>query len=77
MLILLAFVAVVALVAVEAFPVKAPTKVVDVTEDSPAIVVAELPKDIEVLPTVIELLANLALVTPLFLMLIVFAAEPL
>ena len=47
-----AFVAVVALVAVLALPVKAPTNVVDVTEVSPAIVVAEPPKLIAVEPTV-------------------------
>ena len=47
-----AFVAVVAVVADVALPEKAPTKVVDVTEDSPAIVVAEPPKLIAVEPTV-------------------------
>lgn len=47
-----AVVAVVALVAVDALPVKAPTNVVDVTEVRPAIVVAELPKLIAVEPTV-------------------------
>ena len=47
-----AFVAVVAVVAVLALPVKAPTKVVDVTELKPAIVVAEPPKLIAVEPTV-------------------------
>jgi hypothetical protein len=56
--------AVVAVVAVEAFPVKAPTKVVDVTEDKPAIVVAEPPNDIAVEPTVTELFAKLAFVIP-------------
>ena len=55
---LLAFVAVVAEVAVEAFPVKAPTKVVDVTEVSPAIVVAVPPRDMEVLPIVTALFVN-------------------
>jgi hypothetical protein len=50
--ILLALVAVVAVVAELAFPVNAPTKVVDVTELKPAIVVAEPPKLIAVEPTV-------------------------
>ena len=47
-----AFVAVVAVVAVVALPLKAPTKVVDVTELSPAIVVAVPPKLIAVDPIV-------------------------
>ena len=47
-----AFVAVVAVVAEVALPDKAPTKVVDVTELKPAIVVAEPPKLIAVEPTV-------------------------
>ena len=42
----------VAEVAVEAFPVKAPTKVVEVTLVKPAIVAAELPKLIAVEPIV-------------------------
>jgi hypothetical protein len=50
---LVAFVAVVALVAVEAFPVKAPTKLVDVTLVSPAKVVDDDPRLIAVVPTVI------------------------
>ena len=41
-----------------AFPVKSPTKLVDVTEFKPAIVVAEFPKSIEVVPMVMDLLAN-------------------
>jgi len=53
-----------AVVAVEALPVNAPTNVVDVTEDNPAIVVAEDPKEIEVEPTVIVLLARFAFVIP-------------
>ena len=48
----MAFVAVVAVVAVLAFPVKAPTKVVDVTDVKPAMVVADPPKLIAVDPTV-------------------------
>jgi hypothetical protein len=39
-------------VAVDALPVRAPTKVVEVTEERPAIVVAEPPIVIAVLPTV-------------------------
>lgn len=59
-----AVVADVAEVAVEALPVKAPTNVVEVTLDNPAIVVADDPNDIEVDPTVTALLAKLALVMP-------------
>ena len=39
-------------VAVEAVPVNAPTKVVDVTDVRPAMVVAELPNDSDVEPIV-------------------------
>lgn len=53
--------AVVRAVAVEALPVKAPTKVVEVTLVRPTIVVAVSPKEIDVDPIVIELLASLAL----------------
>jgi hypothetical protein len=65
---LFAFVAVVAEVAElaieaevanEAVPVKFPTKVVEVTEVNPAIVVADDPNAIAVEPTVIELFAKL------------------
>jgi hypothetical protein len=56
--------AVVAVVAVDALPVKAPTNVVEVTLDNPAIVVADDPNDIEVDPTVTALFAKLALVMP-------------
>ncbi len=56
--VLVAFVADVALVAVLALPVNAPTNVVDVTETKPAIVVAELPSEIAVEPTVIVELVN-------------------
>jgi hypothetical protein len=52
------FVAVVALVAVLALPVRAPTKVVDVTDVRPAMVVAEAPRAIEVEPTVTVLLVS-------------------
>ena len=48
-----ALVASVALVAVLAFPDKAPTNVVDVTEVSPAKVVDDAPNEIAVVPTVI------------------------
>jgi hypothetical protein len=41
-------------VAVEAFPVRAPTKVVDVTEESPATVVVVLPSEMLVLPRLNE-----------------------
>ena len=47
-----AFVAVVAVVADEALPVKAPTKLVEVTEVKPANVVDDAPKAIAVVPTV-------------------------
>jgi hypothetical protein len=43
-----------AVVAVEALPVRAPTNVVEVTEERPAIVVVVLPKEILVLPRVNE-----------------------
>jgi len=49
---LVAFVAVVAVVAELAFPVKAPINVVEVTEVRPARVVALPPKEIVVVPTV-------------------------
>jgi hypothetical protein len=52
--------AVVADVAVEALPVKAPTNVVDVTEVKPAIVVDVAPNAVEVEPIVIVELAKLA-----------------
>jgi hypothetical protein len=51
--------ALVELVANEAVPVKFPTKVVEVTEVNPAIVVADDPNAIAVEPTVIELFAKL------------------
>ena len=53
-----AVVTVPAVVAVEALPVKAPTNVVEVTEVKPAIVVADEPNDIAVLPTVTDELVN-------------------
>ena len=56
--IFVAFVAVVAVVALLAFPVKAPTNVVLVTDTRPAIVVADDPNEIAVVPTVtLELLS--------------------
>jgi len=55
---LVALVAVVADVAVLALPVKAPTKVVEVTEVSPAMVVAVPPKEIAVDPIVTLELTN-------------------
>ena len=48
----------------EAVPVNAPTNVVEVTLDNPAIVVADDPNDIAVVPTVTELFAKFALVMP-------------
>ena len=57
---MVAFVAVTALDAQEAVPVKFPTKVVEVTEVSPAKVVEEAPNAIAVDPTVTELFAKLA-----------------
>ena len=64
MLVTATFVALVAVVAVEAFPVKAPTNDVEVTLDNPAIVVADAPSDIDVDPTVTALFAKFALVIP-------------
>ena len=55
-----AVVTVPAVVAVDALPVNAPTNVVEVTEVNPAIVVADEPNDIAVLPTVTDELVNLA-----------------
>jgi hypothetical protein len=57
-------VAEVAEVAVEALPVRAPTKVVDVTDDNPAMVVADDPNDIAVEPTVTLLFVNCAFPIP-------------
>ena len=53
-----AFVAVVAVVALVALPDKAPTKVVEVTEVSPAMVVAVPPREIAVDPIVTLELTN-------------------
>ena len=69
---LVAFVAVVALVAVEALPVKAPTKVVDVTEVRPANVVTVAPKD-----TAVEPIVTLEFTNPALGMLVKAAPEPL
>ena len=66
------FVALVAVVAVLALPDKAPTKVVEVTEVSPAMVVAVPPKEIAVEPIVTLELTN----APLG-MLVKLAPEPL
>ena len=52
------------MVAVAAFPTKAPLNVVEVTDVNPAIVVADDPKLIAVLPIVTELFAKLAFVIP-------------
>ena len=67
-----AVVAVVADVAELAFPVNAPTKVVEVTLVNPATVVVVLPRLIEVLPSV-----KLELVRALLGILVKFAPEPL
>ena len=67
-----AFVAVVAVVAELALPVKAPTKVVDVTEVKPANVVTVAPKD-----TAVEPIVTLELTRAAFGMLVRFAPEPL
>ena len=64
--------AVVAVVAVLAFPVSAPTKVVDVTLVKPAIVVADEPKLMAVEPIVM-----LELVRAEFGMLVKLAPDPL
>jgi hypothetical protein len=69
---LVALVAVVAVVAVDALPVKAPTKVVDVTLVKPANVVELAPREIAVVPTVIEELLSAELG-----MLVKDAPEPL
>ena len=49
------------LVAVLALPVNAPVNPVDVTLTNPAIVVADAPRLIAVVPIVVELFTNLAL----------------
>ena len=67
-----AFVAVVAVVAELAFPVKAPTNVVDVTETSPANVVTVAPK-----ATAVEPMVTLELTRAAFGMLVRLAPEPL
>ena len=59
-----AFVAEPAVVAVVALPVNAPTNVVDVTLDNPAIVVADDPKLIAVDPTVMLLFVSCAFPIP-------------
>jgi len=46
------------LVANDAVPVNAPLKPVDVTDTSPAIVVADAPNEIDVVPTVTALFVN-------------------
>ena len=62
-------------VTVEAFPVKAPTNVVDVTETKPAIVVLLAPNAVEVVPIVIVEFAKLALeILPANIALVTFAA---
>jgi hypothetical protein len=66
------FVAVVALVAVEALPVKAPTKVVDVTEVRPTNVVTVAPK-----ATAVEPIVTLELTNAELGMLVRLAPEPL
>ena len=59
------------LVAVDALPVRAPVNDVEVTDDRPAIVVAELPSEIAVVPTVTDELVRLELP-----MLVSVLAEP-
>lgn len=66
------FVAFVAVVAVLALPDKAPTKVVEVTEVSPARVVAVAPKE-----TLVDPIVMLELVNALFGMFVKLAPEPL
>ena len=66
------FVAFVAVVAVLALPVKAPTKVVEVTEVKPAMVVTVPPKE-----TLVEPIVMLELVNALFGMLVRLAPDPL
>ena len=68
--------AVASLVAVAAFPVNSPVKAVDDTEVNPAMVVADAPKAIAVVPIVIELLANCPLVIPAVLLISVVVIVP-
>jgi len=70
--VLVALVAFVAVVAVLALPVKAPTKVVEVTEVSPAMVVTVPPKE-----TLVEPIVMLELTNAPFGMLVRLAPEPL
>ena len=72
MAIFVALVAVVAVVAVLALPVKAPTKVVEVTEVSPAKVVTVAPK-----ATAVEPIVTLELTNAPLGMLVRLAPEPL
>ena len=51
-------------VAVLALPVKAPVNPVDVTDVNPARVVEDAPKDIAVVPIVVELFTNWPFVMP-------------
>jgi hypothetical protein len=67
-----AFVAFVAVVAVVALPDKAPTKVVEVTEVNPAMVVAVPPKE-----SVVDPIVTLELTNALLGMLVRLAPEPL
>ena len=70
--VLVAFVAVVAEVAVLALPVKAPTKVVEVTETNPAKVVTVAPKE-----TLVDPIVTLELVKAELGMLVRLAPDPL
>ena len=63
-------------VAVAALPVNAPVNAVEVTEVNPAMVVAEDPKGMAVVPTVIALLANWPLVMPAVLLISVVVMVP-
>ena len=63
-------------VAVAALPSNAPVNAVEVTEVNPAIVVAEDPKGMAVVPTVIALLANWPLVMPAVLLISVVVMVP-
>ena len=60
-----------------AFPVNAPIKLVDVTEVKPARVVLDEPKEIEVVPIVVELFDSLLLaIEPANIVLVTVALSP-
>jgi hypothetical protein len=73
----LIFLGVCSVVAVDALPVRAPTKDVDVIDERPTIVVSVPPSDTEELPIVIELLSNLAFwIEPLSIVFVTVPESP-